>query len=288
VEGLVTLTAPAFVYDDGGREAAGFRGDAGDCATRAIAIATGAPYREVYDALAERQAAKGKPRSARNGVARDVWKTYLLEHGWVWTPTMRIGSGCTVHLRADELPGGVLIVQVTRHIVAVVDGVIHDTYDPSRDGTRCVYGYFARAASPCDDDLLSVPQREVVVGPAPPEPTNQPKGAPVATNDTTTADPKAEMQGLFETLIGQVQALAPKTKKVEKAAYVRVDLLLPEDKHKTLAYVNHPTTKSVRVEVPKKGGGGYDVIKVTKASEVDKAVKAVRANHDRIVAAQAS
>ena len=22
------------------------------------------------------------------------------------------------------------------------DGVVHDTYDPSRDGTRCVYGYW--------------------------------------------------------------------------------------------------------------------------------------------------
>jgi len=40
-----------FIFDDGGRAAAGFRGRAGDCVTRAIAIATGKPYREVYDAL---------------------------------------------------------------------------------------------------------------------------------------------------------------------------------------------------------------------------------------------
>ena len=55
---------------------------------------------------------------------------------------MKIGSGCTVHLRADELPTGRLIVSVSRHVVAVIDGVIHDTHDPSRDGTRCVYGYW--------------------------------------------------------------------------------------------------------------------------------------------------
>lgn len=30
-----------FVYDDGGRSAAGFKGKTGDCVTRAIAIATG-------------------------------------------------------------------------------------------------------------------------------------------------------------------------------------------------------------------------------------------------------
>jgi hypothetical protein len=40
-----------FIYDDGGRTEAGFSGDAGDCVTRAIAIATRQPYREVYDAL---------------------------------------------------------------------------------------------------------------------------------------------------------------------------------------------------------------------------------------------
>jgi len=47
---------------------------------------------------------------------------------------MRIGSGCKVHLRADELPPGRLIVKVSRHLVAVIDSAIHDTYDCSRDG----------------------------------------------------------------------------------------------------------------------------------------------------------
>jgi hypothetical protein len=62
--------------------------------------------------------------------------------GWVWTPTMQIGSGCTVHLRADELPPGRLVVSVSKHLTAVIDGVIHDTHDCSRRGTRCVYGYW--------------------------------------------------------------------------------------------------------------------------------------------------
>ena len=33
-----------WVYDDGGRNAAGFRGKAGDCVARSIAIATRLPY----------------------------------------------------------------------------------------------------------------------------------------------------------------------------------------------------------------------------------------------------
>ena len=48
-------------------------------------------------------------------------------------------------LRADELPGGTLIASCSRHMVAVIDGVIRDTHDPSRGGTRCVYGYYIRA-----------------------------------------------------------------------------------------------------------------------------------------------
>ena len=40
-----------FKYNDGGRELAGYKGKTGDCVTRAIAIATGKPYQEVYDNL---------------------------------------------------------------------------------------------------------------------------------------------------------------------------------------------------------------------------------------------
>jgi hypothetical protein len=57
---------------------------------------------------------------------------------------MAIGQGCKVHLRATELPAGRLIVQVSKHLVAVIDGVIRDTSDPSRGGKRCVYGYYSR------------------------------------------------------------------------------------------------------------------------------------------------
>ncbi len=40
-----------FIYDDGGRVAAGFKGSTGDCCVRAVAIATGRPYQEIYDAI---------------------------------------------------------------------------------------------------------------------------------------------------------------------------------------------------------------------------------------------
>ena len=148
-----------FIRDDGGRAAAGYKGNAGDCVTRAIAIATGKPYEEVYAELQQRlkiYAATHRDREAklisrgggrsgttpRNSASKKVFKPYLECLGWRWFPTMRIGQGCKVHLRTDELPPGRLIVSVSRHLTAVIDGVIHDTHDCSRGGMRCVYGYF--------------------------------------------------------------------------------------------------------------------------------------------------
>jgi hypothetical protein len=142
-----------FIFDDGGREAAGFKGRAGDCVCRAVAIATGRPYQEVYARLAastgaQRPGKRGKrAASARSGISttRKWFKDYMIELGFEWTPTMQIGSGCKVHLTEGELPMGRLVVSVSRHVVAVVDGVIHDTHDCSRGGARCVYGYWRQA-----------------------------------------------------------------------------------------------------------------------------------------------
>lgn len=139
------------IYDDGGRSEAGYKGNAGDCVTRAIAIATGKSYQEVYDAINEvsQSERKGKKKrgisNARTGVYKQTIRKYLESLGWKWTPTMAIGSGCKVHLRAEELPSGRLIVNVSKHTVAVIDGVLHDTYDASRAGMRCVYGYYQEA-----------------------------------------------------------------------------------------------------------------------------------------------
>lgn len=142
----------AFIYNDGGRAAAGFRAQASDCVARAAAIAAQVPYLDVYQMLHELASAE-RPRKGRNGKRRNrsnpregVFKSttrkLMAALGFTWVPTMTIGSGCRVHLRASELPAGRIIVQLSRHVCAVIDGVVHDTYDPSREGTRCVYGYW--------------------------------------------------------------------------------------------------------------------------------------------------
>lgn len=143
-----------YVFDDGGRAAAGFLGLTGDCVTRAIAIATERPYAEIYalvnsHAQRERPNARagrmrGRRSSARTGVFKSTERKVLAELGWRYVPTMGIGTGCKIHLKDGELPMGRLVVQVSKHLCAVIDGVLHDTDDVSRDGTRCVYGYYVK------------------------------------------------------------------------------------------------------------------------------------------------
>lgn len=143
-----------FIHDDGGRTAAGFKGHAGDCVARSVSIASGRPYAEVYSVLANgtgaQRATKRTParaKSARSGVnvKREWFKRYMASLGFTWTPTMQIGSGCKVHLADGELPMGRLVVSVSGHYTAVIDGTIRDTYNPHRDGHRCVYGYWKLA-----------------------------------------------------------------------------------------------------------------------------------------------
>lgn len=80
---------------------------------------------------------KGKPTDPTK-----VIRALLADLGFKWTPTMEVGSGTRVHLRADELPAGTLIVRLSGHVTVVSDGTVLDTHDPSRGGTRAVYGYW--------------------------------------------------------------------------------------------------------------------------------------------------
>jgi hypothetical protein len=137
-----------FVYDDGGREKEGYKGRVSDCACRAITIATGRPYRDTYNEinfLANKERItklKKKKSHARLGVQTSLIHKYMKSIGWVWKPTMLFGQGCKVHLRESELPTGRLVVYVSKHLVAVINGEIHDLSDCSRNGNRCVYGYY--------------------------------------------------------------------------------------------------------------------------------------------------
>lgn len=139
---------------DGGRDKY-FKGTAGDCGTRAICNATGMDYKEVYQSLQIIQKSWGKKKtknnlkirrsSVREGTYMCVMRAYL-EHdlGWTWVPTSGIGVRETIHLKEDELPKGRIILRVSKHYTAAIDGMLIDTYDCTRGGTRKVYGYWIK------------------------------------------------------------------------------------------------------------------------------------------------
>ena len=149
-----------FQFNDGGREAAGFKTRAkGDCGCRAAAIATERTYMEIYAliqhfAKMERTGKrKRKISDPESGVYPNTMRKVMESIGWEWVPCMGIGTGCKVHLCADELPAGRIVANVSNHFTAVVDGVVNDLYDPSRGERRCVYGYYRpteRALKPTD------------------------------------------------------------------------------------------------------------------------------------------
>jgi hypothetical protein len=139
------MTLTEFQFNDGGRSLY-YKGKGGDCVTRAVAIASGLDYKEAYDALAKGNASQRKSKhdkgtrrkTALRGIdtKRKWFKDYMASLGFVWVPTMQIGEGCAVHLCQEELPSGRLVVAVSRHYTAMIDGVIHDTYNPQRTWSR--------------------------------------------------------------------------------------------------------------------------------------------------------
>ncbi len=91
--------------NDGGRAAAGYKGQAGDCVVRSIAIATGMPYQKVYDDLFKAnqefrntsrtklaRSLKQRHDSPRSGTHRAVLNKYLEKLGWKWTPNYVYGA----------------------------------------------------------------------------------------------------------------------------------------------------------------------------------------------------
>ena len=122
-----------YQYNDGGRSKY-FKGKAGDCVVRAVAIIKNMDYKETYDEIF-----KLIGYTPRNGVKKADTRKIMAHFGGVWHPTMKIGSGCRVHMREEELPKGRIICNVSHHVIAVIDGVVNDL-DKGRE--RCVYGYW--------------------------------------------------------------------------------------------------------------------------------------------------
>ena len=126
-----------FIFNDGGRSKAGFKGSTKDCPVRAMCIALGLNYKEVYNQLANANKAYSGVKTVRKGMNVGVFSDILDSYGWVWNsaPTFTGRKA-----RCSDLTGTVIARQ-SKHVVAVVDGVPQDTFDSS---FKMVYGYWAK------------------------------------------------------------------------------------------------------------------------------------------------
>lgn len=130
-------TGPArFEWDDGGGPP---DRPESDCAPRAIAIATGAPYLRVVDELRElaretyagaRQAPPQILSAEWRGTPMAVLQMYLRARGWTWRasgpPLAKLPRGKLIVDASLLIPDPRNGAQPGRHVFALIDRVIRD------------------------------------------------------------------------------------------------------------------------------------------------------------------
>ena len=140
-----------FNFNDGGRSKY-FKTTGRDCVTRALAIASGMDYLEVFNKITELKWKAGDDKSAFHGVhTRSKWFiSQMKKWGWKWT---QVKTYERVSIDSPKFNKGNVILSLQHHYLALIDGVINDTYNPdqpkqrglrSESGKRIVLGYWSK------------------------------------------------------------------------------------------------------------------------------------------------
>ena len=108
----------------------------GDCVIRAVSKAMGMTWEDTYVALCIQGFLSCDMPSANS-----VWGTYLKNHGFRREIVSDDCPECyTVADFAREYPQGVYVVGTGSHAIAVIDGVIYDAWDSTRE--QPIYYYY--------------------------------------------------------------------------------------------------------------------------------------------------
>ena len=143
--GIVKIASPIkCISDDGGRKEAGYKGAARDCVVRSIAIASGQKYKRVYKDLqllqkADLKSQGRRSRSVRNGVFQESWEPYIKALGFKKVVDDKILDHKVLPTWENIPKTGNFIVLVPNHLTAVVEGVVHDTWNPMLKGIITYY-----------------------------------------------------------------------------------------------------------------------------------------------------
>jgi len=130
-----------FLKTDGGRKSAFPNSDrrAGDCVIRAITIATGKPYKQIWKELFSIALETGNFPNADS-----VCVTYLESEGW---ERVKFGKKL-VRMNSHKIPKDKTIICHTRgHWVAMMNGIVNDTWDSttnSMEKSNRVFSYYIK------------------------------------------------------------------------------------------------------------------------------------------------
>lgn len=142
------------VHTDGGRQHNNsYSGTAGDCVPRAIAIATGMPYSQVYSRLQNltnihnNTSNNNLSRCCEYGTDAKIYHPYLESMGWRYNPGSRLSFG------SSQLQQGTVMVLIRfhrsgeNHLFTMTNGVAYDTFSPYQRGQQegyNIYGYYKK------------------------------------------------------------------------------------------------------------------------------------------------
>ncbi len=136
-----------WIWHDGGRAGAGFVGSTGDCVVRAITIATGKEYREVYETV---HSTTGE--SPRQGASTLFCEKFLGDLGF---ECVKCDSPTKLKFMGD-LRGNVVLLfspdensRKRGHLCTMIDGTIYDTWDPQHENGYVVDRYWLAPHSTC-------------------------------------------------------------------------------------------------------------------------------------------
>lgn len=126
-----------YMWHDGGRRQSGRKGTTGDCVVRATAIAlhhgkpTGQDYDRLYKIMADMHYDVRGVRSCRKGVAKKAYYPVLEALGFehIKLTTKAEGRKWLTFTEAWNRYRRSMIVQKAKHVLAIVDGTMLDTFD---------------------------------------------------------------------------------------------------------------------------------------------------------------
>ena len=110
--------------------------DHGDCVTRAISLATGLSYQEVWAELYLLMQRFNHPGTPNGGVHTRIYSKYMQTKGWQYQSVP-----AKTHFHADNLPN-VCIASQASHLVFVAQGSIWDTYDSRGKRRKKLEGFY--------------------------------------------------------------------------------------------------------------------------------------------------